>query len=39
VTDIAEFERFVTNLPAPEPPPADHRPSAKQPRAVEELRT
>jgi glyoxylase-like metal-dependent hydrolase (beta-lactamase superfamily II) len=39
VTDITKFERFVTNLPATERPPADHRPSANQPRTLEELGT
>jgi glyoxylase-like metal-dependent hydrolase (beta-lactamase superfamily II) len=37
VTDITKFERFVTNLPSPEQPPADHRPSANQSRALEDM--
>ena len=39
VTDIGKFERFVTNLPTSEQQPADHRPSANQQRAREELGT
>jgi glyoxylase-like metal-dependent hydrolase (beta-lactamase superfamily II) len=39
VTDITKFERFVTDLPATEQPPADHPPNANQPRTLEELGT